>query len=203
MTLVKICGICSPGDAVAAESAGADLLGFHFCASLRRVEPEDARRMIRGLAGSARTVGVFMDEDPDVVNQIAADLGLDLVQLHGSEAPGYPAEVPVLKTLKMRPGGELPDASAWPDPILLDSWSPDGRGGTGRVWDWAAAAPLMATRRTLIGGGLTPLSVGELVSRWRPYGVDVSSGVESAPRVKDRDAVLAFVRAARGADGAA
>jgi phosphoribosylanthranilate isomerase len=94
----------------------------------------------------------------------------------------------------------VPGSGDWPDPILLDSWSRDQRGGTGRTWDWEVARPLLASRRVFVAGGLNPANVGEVVRRYRPYGVDVSSGVETAPRVKDRDLVRAFVQAVREAD---
>jgi phosphoribosylanthranilate isomerase len=90
--------------------------------------------------------------------------------------------------------GEVPDASAWPDPVLLDSWSPDQRGGTGRTWDWERARPLLASRRVFLAGGLHPGNVGQVVAGFGPYGVDVSSGVESAPRIKDPDKIRAFVK---------
>ena len=199
MTVVKICGICDAGDARVAAAAGADLLGFHFCSSLRQVTPEAARAMVDGLDRRPGIVGVFIDQDPEEVRQVADFVGLDLVQLHGSEAPGYPAPRPVIKALKVRDGA-LPAAEGWPDPVLLDSWSKDSRGGTGQAWNWEVARPLLASRRVIVAGGLNPRNVGEVVLRYRPHGVDVSSGVESAPRVKDPDLVRAFVEAARGRD---
>ncbi len=199
MVRVKICGICDPEGAVAAVQAGADLLGFHFCSSSRRVRPESAKAIVEGLRVRPALVGVFIDQDPDEVWQIADFVGLDLVQLHGSEAPGFDAGFPVMKVLKVREG-QVPSAEGWPDPVLLDSWSPDQRGGTGRTWDWERARPLLSARRVFIAGGLEPGNVGEVVSSFRPYGVDVSSGVESAVRVKDPDKVRAFVRAVRLAE---
>ena len=196
MTLVKICGICDAGAAVTAAGAGADLLGLHFCPSLRRVTPEEARRIAEGLERRVPLVGVFIDADPEEVRQVADFVGLDWVQLHGSEDASFPAPRPVIKALKVR-DGVLPDARPWPDPVLLDSWSGDQRGGTGRAWDWELAAGLLRRRRVFVAGGLNPANVGRVVSRHRPYGVDVSSGVESAPRVKDPDLVRAFVEAAR------
>ena len=97
--------------------------------------------------------------------------------------------------------GLIPDAHPWPDPILLDSWSSDQRGGTGQAWDWELARPLLATRQVIVAGGLNPENVRDVVERYRPYGVDVSSGVESRPRVKDPALVRAFVAAVREADG--
>ncbi len=196
MVEVKICGVCDLAGAVAAAEAGADLIGFHFCPSPRRVAPGAARAIVRSLSARPAIVGVFIDQPPAEVREIAELVGLDLVQLHGSEPPGFDAGRPVLKVLKVR-DGRIPDAARWPDPVMLDSWSADQRGGTGRTWDWELARPLLASRRVFIAGGLEPGNVGEVVSRFKPYGVDVSSGVESEVRVKDPEKVRAFVRAAR------
>ena len=197
---VKICGICDADAAVAATSAGADLIGFHFCRSDRRVTPEEAKAIVESLSLRPTIVGVFIDQDPDEVRQIAEFVGLDLLQLHGSEAPGYDAGRPLMKVLKVK-DGQVPDADAWPDPIMLDSWSADQRGGTGLTWDWERARELLATRKVFIAGGLEPGNVSKVVSTFKPYGVDVSSGVESAVRVKDPGKVRAFVHAVRQAEG--
>ena len=199
MVKVKICGICDGIAAQAAVEAGADLLGFHFCSSERRVSPEEARAIVDGLSVRPSIVGVFIDQDPAEVMQIAEFVGLDMLQLHGSEAPDFDAGVPVMKVLKVKDDA-VPDASAWPDPIMLDSWSIDQRGGTGRTWDWDLARDLLATRKVFIAGGLEPGNVGKVVSRFKPYGVDVSSGVESSVRVKDPDKVRAFVHSVRLAE---
>ena len=199
MVRVKICGICDPEGAHAAVEAGADLLGFHFCSSERRVTPEEAKAIVDGMAVRPTIVGVFIDQDPDEVRQIAEFVGLQLLQLHGSEPPGFDAGVPAMKVLKVR-DTQVPDADAWPDPIMLDSWSLDQRGGTGRTWDWKAARDLLATRKVFIAGGLEPGNVGKVVSTFKPYGVDVSSGVEASVRIKDPDRVRAFVHAVRLAE---
>jgi len=196
---VKICGICDADGARAAIEAGADLLGFHFCSSDRRVTPEEAKAIVDGLSLRPTIVGVFIDQDPDEVRQIADFVGLDLLQLHGSEPPGYDAGRPVMKVLKVK-DGQIPDAGPWPDPIMLDSWSADQRGGTGQTWDWESARELLGTRRVFIAGGLQPGNVSKVVSAFKPYGVDVSSGVESSVRVKDPDKVRAFVHAVRIAE---
>ena len=199
MALVKICGICDVGAARAAAQAGADLIGFHFCSSLRRVTPEEARAMAEQLDRRPAIVGVFIDQPPDEVREIADYVGLDYVQLHGSEPPGYPAARPLIKALKVR-DGVVPDAEPWPDPILLDSWTRDSRGGTGQAWDWEAARALLERRQVIMAGGLTPVNVRDVVVRYRPHGVDVSSGVESMPRVKEPELIRAFVEAARVGD---
>jgi len=199
MTRVKICGICDFDSAQSAAESGADLIGFHFCRSERRVTPEAALAIIDGLSVRPSIVGVFIDQDAAEVRQIADFVGLDLLQLHGSEAPGFEAGQPVIKVLKVR-DGHVPDADDWPDPIMLDSWSADQRGGTGRTWDWDVARELTARRRVFIAGGLEPGNVGTVVTALKPYGVDVSSGVEARVRVKDPDKVRAFVRAVRVAE---
>jgi phosphoribosylanthranilate isomerase len=106
----------------------------------------------------------------------------------------------VIKVLKVK-DGEIPGAGDWPDPVMLDSWSPDQRGGTGRTWDWELARPLLSARRVFIAGGLEPGNVGTVVRNFRPYGVDVSSGVESSTGVKDPRKVRDFVLAVRQAEG--
>ncbi|TMC53020.1 MAG: phosphoribosylanthranilate isomerase [Chloroflexi bacterium] len=202
MIRVKICGICDLEGATAAVEAGADMIGFHFCDSPRRVSPDEARAILDELSVRPKIVGVFIDESPDQVRRIADDLDLDLLQLHGSEPPGFEAGRPVIKVLKIR-DGMVPDADAWPDPIMLDSWSADQRGGTGRTWDWELARPLLASRKVFIAGGLEPGNVGKVVSELKPYGVDVSSGVEARARIKDPAKIRAFVRAVRLAEALA
>ncbi len=199
MVRVKICGICDVDGARAAVESGADMIGFHFCDSPRRISPEEAKAIAGELIVRPTIVGVFIDEDPEEARRIAELVGLDLLQLHGSEQPGYDAGRPVMKVLKVK-DGQIPNVDDWPDPIMLDSWSSDQRGGTGQTWDWEAARPLISSRKVFIAGGLEPGNVGKVVSAFKPYGVDVSSGVESAVRVKDPDKVRAFVHAVRLAE---
>jgi phosphoribosylanthranilate isomerase len=142
---------------------------------------------------------VFIDQPEDEVRQVSSFVGLDLLQLHGSERPGFQAGKPLIKVLKVR-DGVIAGASEWPDPLMIDSWSPDQRGGTGRTWDWELARPLIESRRVFIAGGLEPGNVGDVVSRFKPYGVDVSSGVEAEVRLKDPEKVGAFIRAVRLAE---
>ena len=199
MIRIKICGICDLDSARAAVEAGADMIGFHFCNSDRRVSPADAKAILDELMVRPKIVGVFIDEDPDEVRRIAELLDLDLVQLHGSEPPGFDAGRPVMKVLKVK-DGNVPGTDDWPDPIMLDSWSADQRGGTGQTWDWEVARPLFASRQVFIAGGLEPGNVGKVVSQFKPYGIDVSSGVEARVRVKDPEKLRAFIRAVRLAE---
>ena len=196
---MKICGICDAAGAELAAESGADLLGFHFCSSRRRVTPEEAKAIIDGLAVRPKIVGVFIDQSEDEVRQVAEFVDLDMVQLHGSEPRGFDAGKPVIKVLKVK-DGLIPGADGWPDPIMLDSWSADQRGGTGRTWDWELARPLLSRRLVFIAGGLEPGNVGKVVSDLKPYGVDVSSGVEASIRVKDPVKIRAFIRAVRLAE---
>ncbi len=199
MIRIKICGICDLESARFAVEAGADMIGFHFCNSDRRVSPEDARTILDKLMVRPKIVGVFIDEYPGEVRRIADFLDLDLLQLHGSEPPGFDAGRPVMKVLKVK-DGQVAGTDDWPDPIMLDSWSADQRGGTGRTWDWEVARALFASRSVFIAGGLEPGNVGKVVSEFMPYGVDVSSGVEARVRVKDPEKVRAFIRAVRLAE---
>src|ERR1700674_4698230 len=114
MVRVKICGLCSAADAAMAAESGADLLGFHFCSSQRRVTPEEAKAIIDDLAVRPKIVGVFIDQSEDEVGQIADFVGLDLLQLHGSEPRGFHAGKPVIKVLKVK-DGQIPGADDWPD----------------------------------------------------------------------------------------
>src|ERR1700688_3070991 len=110
--------------AAAAVAAGADLIGFHFCSSRRRVTPEEAKAIIDSLTVRPTIAGVFIDQEAEEVRQIAEFVSLDLVQLHGSESPGFDAGRPVMKVLKVK-DGQVPNADGWPDPVMLDTWSSD------------------------------------------------------------------------------
>jgi len=204
VTEVKICGIGDRTSALAAAAAGADLLGFHFCSSPRRIAPEVARDIVaevRALPGrTPDIVGVFIDPTEDEVETTVRSVGLDRVQLHGREEPGFRASRPILKVLRVLETGIEGDGS-WPDPIILDSWSADGRGGTGRTWRWDLAEALARRRSVFLAGGLTPDNVTDAIRALRPHGVDVSSGVETGmPGRKDPKLVKAFVQAVRRVD---
>ena len=196
---VKICGITNVEDAKAAAARGADAVGFIFWPSSPRfVEPELARSIVAALPPSIAAVGVFVNQPSAHINDVAARVGLRAVQLHGDETASYAAEVsrPVIKAVALRSGG-APDVNAWPKHItlLLDVHDPIRRGGTGTTVDWSAAGELARHRRVILAGGLNPENVVEAIMRVRPYGIDVSSGVESVPGRKDHDRLTALFEA--------
>jgi phosphoribosylanthranilate isomerase len=206
--LIKICGITSVGDGVAALEAGADWLGFvRWPKSPRFVETDTAAELAAALRSRAtrsfQAVGVYVDADRETIERDVAAIGLDRVQLHGSETPEFARALPwpVIKALRARdPSALEKEAHRYEGlDLLIDAFDPDRPGGTGQSHDYDALADLVRTRRVLIAGGLHPGNVGDIVRRLRPWGVDVSSGVESAPGRKDPKAVRAFIQAARRA----
>ena len=197
MIRVKICGNVTLKDTMAAVEAGADAVGFVFHArSPRVVSPKAVAVIVSHLPPFVTPVGVFVNEKPDVVRQIASDCGIHLVQLHGEESPQYCAELKlsVLKGIRVCSRGDLSMLSLYRvKAILLDAYVEGVVGGTGTTFDWALAVEAKAWGPIILAGGLTPDNVVEAISRVQPYGVDVSSGVEAAPGVKDHAKVRAFV----------
>jgi phosphoribosylanthranilate isomerase len=198
--LVKICGITSIEDAEAAVEAGAASLGFVFWPrSPRFIDPHRARAIVSALPPFIVPVGVFVNQPAAHVRGVAALVRLGAVQLHGDEDLLYVAgmDYPVIKTVSIESGDEPDRIDIWPrrTTLLLDVRDPVSRGGTGRTIDWSAAAPIAARRRTLLAGGLTPDNVARAVARVQPYGIDVSSGVERSPGVKDHARIRALFEA--------
>jgi phosphoribosylanthranilate isomerase len=200
--LVKICGIRRAQDAEAAVAAGAGAIGFVFWPeSPRFIDPYRARAIRSRLPAFVTAVGVFVNQPVEHVNGVASLVRLGAVQLHGDETPEYAARIstPVMKAVPIGAArGERIDA--WPaaTTLLLDVHDPVKRGGTGRTIDWAAAAAIAAARRILLAGGLTPDNVADAVVQVRPFGIDVSSGVEQAPGVKDHQRLRALFEALHG-----
>jgi phosphoribosylanthranilate isomerase len=201
MVKVKICGITNPEDALMAVEAGADALGFvFFPGSPRYISPERAEVIIRRLPPFVQTVGLFINEEPATVNRIADQCGLDLVQLHGEETPEYCTAVKrrIIKAFRVRDASSLDDMADYRvAACLLDAWSSAAHGGTGTTFNWEIAARAAASQTIILAGGLTPENVAGATATVKPYAVDVSSGVESAPGKKDARLVKAFVVAAR------
>jgi len=187
---VKICGVTRREDAAVAVECGAQAIGFVFWpGSPRAIDPLRARTIVRGLPPFVTPVGVFVNQPIEYVRQIATLVGLGVVQLHGDESVGYAAalERPVLKAMTVDVAGG-PAAEGWPTAttmILLDAHDPVRRGGTGRTIDWRGAAAVASRRRIMLAGGLNPDNVADAISAVQPFGIDVSSGVEQAPGVKD------------------
>ena len=202
MVKIKICGITNREDALHAVACGADALGFVFYEkSPRCIEPEQARAIIAALPPFVASVGLFVNERPQRIEEIAAFCSLGLVQLHGDESPEA-CLIPgrrVIKALRVRDAQSLERAADYAVAgLLLDAWVPGTYGGTGHTFNWQLAARVARQRPVILAGGLTPENVAEAARAVRPYAVDVSSGVEAAPGKKDPEKVAAFIRAAKG-----
>jgi len=200
--LVKICGITREDDAQAAVSAGAHAIGFVFWPdSPRFVDPYRARAIRAGLPPFVTAVGVFVNQPLEYVSGVASLVRLGAVQLHGDESPEFASRLstPIMKALPLETVRDR-DLAAWPEEttVLLDVHDPIKRGGTGRTIDWDAAAAISLRRRIVLAGGLTPDNVAAAVGRVRPFGIDVSSGVEVSPGIKDHRRVRALFEALHG-----
>ena len=200
MMFIKICGITRAEDAQAAVECGASAVGFVFWPeSPRYVEPDRARAIIATLPSSVAAVGVFVNQPASHVKDIVSLAQLAVVQLHGDESPAFAAEMmrPVIKAVSV--DGGRPAVADWPESVMLlvDARDPVRRGGTGLRVDWPAAAALARGRRLLLAGGLTPENVAEAIAHVRPFGIDVSSGVERSPGVKDHGRLKALFDAMR------
>ena len=213
MTKIKICGITDATHARAAAGAGADLIGVVFAPSPRQVTPEKAREIAAVVKEhNLPAVGVFVNMPASTVNAVAVFCGLDWVQLSGDESWQYCRQIekPVIKAIHISPewdeeellthledGQQVLDSRS---PLyLLDTWLEQKYGGTGKVFAWEIARRAVAKYPVIIAGGLHPGNVGEVVANLRPWGVDVSSGVESRG-VKDIAKIKAFIQAVRSAD---
>ncbi|MEW6555579.1 MAG: phosphoribosylanthranilate isomerase [Actinomycetota bacterium] len=205
MLLLKVCGITRSEDAAAACASGFGAIGLVFAESPRRIGPERAREICSGISPSVLRIGVFAGEDGGEVRRIMDYCGLDLVQFHGGEDPGEVLRFGGRAIAALRPRspedlGRIADYHGV-FAVLIDTWDPLLAGGTGRTCDWGLASLAAAGGRVILAGGLTPANVGEAVRRVRPFGVDVSSGVEAAPGKKDKALMREFARAARDAAG--
>jgi phosphoribosylanthranilate isomerase len=200
--IAKVCGMTRLTDALHAAQHGATALGFVFWPrSPRYIDPWRAAAIIKELPGTVTPVGVFVNQPIDDIQRIVIAAGITAIQLHGDEPAAYAAALgwPVWRAVALQHARDtLP---TWPETttILLDAHDAIRRGGTGRTIDWRAAARVAATRRVVLAGGLTPDNVQDAVETVRPAGVDVSSGVEDAPGVKNPDKVARFLERARAA----
>ena len=203
-TWVKICGITNLGDAQAAIEARVDALGFVFYEkSPRHITISTAAEISKQMPGFVMRVGVFVNALKAVVDRAIGECGLNLLQFHGNEPPVYCSqfELMSMKAFRMRDAGTLKEmakyeTNAW----LLDAYSPEVVGGSGEKFNWDLAVEAQKFGKPIfLAGGLTPENVAEAVRKVRPFGVDVSSGVEISPGKKDPAKVRAFIIAAKAA----
>lgn len=187
---VKVCGVKTLEEAQAAVDAGADALGFNFWpGSARFIEPRAAREVIAGLSPMACTVGVFVNEEANRIVDIASELGLSAVQLHGDESPQFCERLDLVKVIKAIRVGQDFDLSVVESyrvaMILLDSGIEGSYGGTGRRFDWRIAIEAKRVASIILAGGLTAENVWDAITHVRPAAIDVCSGVEAEPGRKD------------------
>jgi phosphoribosylanthranilate isomerase len=204
-TRVKICGLTRPEDAASAVELGADAVGVVFAASPRQVEVAQAVRVLENVPSYVQRVGVFADQPAELIREAVQMCRLDWVQLSGDESPELASSIdaPIMKAIHVRDAGDVEMRRGYPaDAFLLDAPPIDGQmGGTGSAFDWSKAEDLpWPLRQVVVAGGLDAGNVGLAIERLRPGGVDVSSGVESSPGVKDAEKIEAFVLAVREAD---
>jgi len=202
---IKICGITNANDAAQAVASGADALGFVlYRKSPRFVEPATVRALVADLPPFILSVGVFVNESAEVVRNVMDACGLSLAQLHGDETAAYCQHLgrPALKALRLKDRGSFLALAEFQGRanirgFVIDAFSDQAYGGTGHTADWTLAAEAAKAAPILLAGGLTPANVSEAIQSVRPYGVDVSSGVEAAPGRKDPAKVKAFIDCAR------
>jgi len=204
-TRIKICGITRPEDAIAAVDAGADAIGVVLAPSPRQVSIERAAQIAAAVGPLVSVVGVFVNPEREFVAQAVEQIGLSYLQFHGDETPEFCAHAPAPVIRALRVGTEfdvdtVESVREHVVAILLDTYDPQIAGGTGTKFDWQAVPVLPGRIPLFLAGGLSPDNVGAGIAALRPYAVDVSSGVEKAPGIKDHDAIRAFCAAVRVAD---
>ncbi|MGB3683329.1 MAG: phosphoribosylanthranilate isomerase [Rubrobacteraceae bacterium] len=204
MTWVKVCGTTNAKDALLAADAGADAIGLIFADSPRQIDAKRAGEIAAALPDGILKVGVFVDEDPERILEVAGQVGLDYAQLHGDEGPEVVARVrdgglKVIKALRVRNEESLDLLDEYgADFYLLDAYSEKARGGTGERFDWGVAKALKGYANILVSGGLAPENVRAAIEFFDPYGVDASSSLEDEPGTKNGERVRRFVSAAKG-----
>ena len=201
---VKICGITNLDDALAAVEYGADALGFvFFTGSPRYVSHEKVGAIIKKLPSFTTTVGVFVDERIEQIERMIGLTGIDIVQFHGNEPPEMcNISRRIIKAIRVKSLESLDALKNYRDMVsafLLDTFMPDIFGGTGQIFNWDIAVDAKQLGKIILAGGLTPDNIAEAVRHVRPYGVDVSSGVESEKGKKDHKKMKLFIERAKGA----
>lgn len=203
---LKICGITNWADAKRAVDVGADLLGFNFYGpSPRFVTVSDAKRIVKRLPHDVKAIGIFVNDDLDDIEDIASMVGLEGVQLHGEEPRQQVAQLarrwPVIKAFRVKPGFRVGSLRGYEKAyaFLLDGFNRKARGGTGESFDWSVARRASRYGRVFVAGGITPENVAQAIAEADPDGIDVCSGVESAPGKKDAAKLRALGAALRAA----
>ena len=203
-TLVKICGVTTPEQALSCVAAGADWIGLNGWPKSKRFIPlERMQEITHALPNDVTAVGVFVNASADTLHEAVEVGGVTCLQLHGDEPPEFAHALRVPWFRAFRPGPEfrLQDIDDYGQTrFLLDAYQPGHYGGTGQTLDWELAQQATHHGDLLLAGGLTPANVAEAIRRVQPFGVDTASGVESAPGFKDLAKVRAFVHAVREAD---
>ncbi len=201
MVKVKICGITNLEDALYAADCGADALGFIFYPkSPRFVEITRAKEIISKLPPFITNVGVFVNESIENIVNIVHECNINIVQLHGDETPEYCSKVPmkVIKAIRIKDEDSLKQIAEYKtSTFLLDAYSEDSYGGTGKIFNWNLAIKAKGYGRIILSGGLTHDNVREAIEKFKPYGVDVSSGVEEREGKKDKEKVKEFIKRVR------
>ena len=210
-TWIKICGTTCLEDALMSVAAGADALGFIFAPSKRRVSPEQAQQIISELPREVERIGVFMNRTAADIANVVTEVELTGIQMHGNDIPeevynslpnARRDSMRKIKTVLVQQGSELRldgDAGA---PGIVDAWLLDSGAGSGKTFDWQAARAQLGERqgRFIVAGGLTPENVADAIRAFKPWGVDVVTGVEREPGRKDPEKLKAFVAAVRRAE---
>lgn len=201
MTRIKICGTTNLVDALIAVEAGADALGFIFVPNTPRyLHPDEAAKIIEDLPPFITTVGLFVNAEQSEINKVANDCSLDAIQLHGDESPELCLSLKrkVVKAFRVNDESSLSRLRDYRvSAYLLDAYVRGAMGGTGRVFDWNLAVKARQYGRIILAGGLNPDNIASAILQVRPYGVDVSSGVEKSPGRKDPAKIKAFIDAVR------
>lgn len=205
MTLVKVCGITNVDDAVAAVRLGGNMLGFVFAESPRKADEEVVTHISRIVGGDVKTVGVFVEESDDVL-RIVEDCHLDYAQLHGGQSEEFAARLGserVIRAVRVKTQQTIENLCQFEEAAfyLLDTYREGAPGGTGETFDWSLAASAKKHNKPIIlAGGLTPENVAEAIRQVRPFAVDVSSGVEREPGIKDHKKIEEFIANVKRAD---
>lgn len=199
MTAVKICGITRRQDADAAVRFGAAYIGFVLWPNSPRAATLGIVRQVTAtLPAEVTPVGVFVDPTSDDINA-AADAGIRVAQVHGAAGADFSAaRVPVIRAVHLAAGGEGIEPNIPDQLVLLDAHDPVKHGGTGKTVDWQRASRIAASRRVILAGGLTPANVRAAIEQVRPFAVDVASGVESSPGIKNHELIRTFIQSALG-----